>query len=250
MDDLRIGRIARALRHRLVLRQSDVADRLGVSQGQISLFERGWIEAMPLRQVRRILGAVDAELVLIVRWRGGDLDRLLDAAHAQLGDELVRLLESDGWLVVPEVSFSIYGERGSIDLLAWHATTRTLLVIELKSEIASVEETLRRHDVKVRLAPDIARDRFGWPVTTVARLLALPEHRSTRRQVERTSRLFGSVYPARNRAIKRWLERPTGGLSGLLFLSDTSGDRGMRARPIRKRVRTPVPRSARAAATP
>jgi hypothetical protein len=56
----------------------------------------------------------------------------------------------------------VFGERGSIDLLAWHESSRTLLVIELKTELTSVEETLRRHDSKVRLAPGIARERFGW----------------------------------------------------------------------------------------
>ena len=81
--------------------------------------------------------------MLVVRWRGGELDQLLDAAHARLGEDLVGLLTADGWTVVPDVSFSIYGERGSIDLLAWHQETRTLMVIELKSEIASVEETFR-----------------------------------------------------------------------------------------------------------
>src|SRR5206468_2045260 len=126
------------------------------SQGEVSLFERGRIEGMPIRTVRRLLKGLDAELVLVVRWRGGDLDHLLDAAHARLGDEVVGILRANGWTVMPEVSFSIFGERGSIDLLAWHPATRTLLVIELKTEIASVEETFRRHDVKVRLAREIA----------------------------------------------------------------------------------------------
>lgn len=237
MDDLRIGRIGRALRHRLGWRQRDLADRIGLSQGEISLFERGRLEGMPIRTVRRILGGVDAELVLVVRWRGGDLDRLLDAAHARLGDDLVRLLEADGWIVAPEVSFSIFGERGSIDLLAWHEQTRTLLVIERKTEIASVEETFRRHDVKVRLARDIARDRLGWSPAVIARLLVLPEHRTLRRQVNDKAHLFGRVYPARNVEVRRWLQRPIGELSGLMFWSDTSGERGMRGRPARKRVR-------------
>ncbi|HEY4190087.1 MAG TPA: hypothetical protein VGM28_06685, partial [Candidatus Limnocylindrales bacterium] len=55
----------------------------------------------------------------------------------------------------------IYGERGSIDILAWHAATRTLLIVEVKTEIASAEEMLRRHDAKVRLGPAIGRERFG-----------------------------------------------------------------------------------------
>lgn len=38
---------------------------------------------------------------------------------------------------MPEVSFSIYGQRGVIDILAWHAATRSLLVIELKTEMCT-----------------------------------------------------------------------------------------------------------------
>ena len=34
-----------------------------------------------------------------------------------------------GWTVLPEVTYSVYGERGSIDLVAWHADTRTLLTL-------------------------------------------------------------------------------------------------------------------------
>jgi transcriptional regulator with XRE-family HTH domain len=246
MDDLRIGRIERALRHRLRLRQIDLGERVGVSQGEISLFERGRIEGMPIRTIRRILGGVDAELVLVVRWRGGDLDRLLDATHARLGERVVRLLTADGWTVIPEVSFSIYGERGSIDLLAWHPATRTLLVIELKSEIASVEETFRRHDVKVRLARQIALERFGWKAAVVGRLLVVPAHRTIRRQVEDKARLFESVYPARNVVVRRWLRDPVDPLAGLLFVSDTNVTRGRRDRPVRKRVRTAGPHRDRA----
>lgn len=43
---------------------------------------------------------------------------------------------------MPEVSFSIYGERGVIDLLAWHGPSRTLLVIELKTEVVDAAEML------------------------------------------------------------------------------------------------------------
>jgi transcriptional regulator with XRE-family HTH domain len=237
VDDIRIGRIGRALRHRRRLRQRDLGARVGLSQTEISLFERGRIDRMPIRTLRRILGGLDAELVLVVRWRGGDLDRLVDAAHARLGEEVVGILKANGWTVIPEVSFSIFGERGSIDLLAWHPATRTLLVIELKSEIASIEETFRRHDVKARLARRIALERFGWEAAIVGRLLVLPELRSIRRQVEDKPDLFYSVYPVRNVAVKRWLRAPAGPLSGLLFMSDTNVARAVRTRSVRKRVR-------------
>jgi transcriptional regulator with XRE-family HTH domain len=114
VDDLRIGRIGRALRHRLGWRQRDLGRRVGLSQGEISLFERGRIDGMPIRTLRRI----------------------------------------------PEVSYAVFSERGSIDLLGWHADTATLLVVEVKSEIATVEGTFRKHDEKVRLAGRIARERL------------------------------------------------------------------------------------------
>lgn len=237
MDDLRLGRIGRRLRQRLGWRQRDLGERVGVSQGEISLFERGRIEGMPVGTVRKIFRGLDAELVLFVRWRGGDLDRLLDAAHARLCDELARLLKADGWEVAPEVSYSEFGERGSIDLLAWHAATRTLLVIEVKTEVASVEETLRKHDEKVRLAPKVARERFGWKARSTARLLAFPEHRTIRRQVEDKAALFSRGYPMRNVAVRRWLLEPAEAMSGILFLPDTNEPRCMRKRPARKRVR-------------
>jgi hypothetical protein len=139
--------------------------------------------------------------------------------------------------VAPEVSYSEYGERGSIDVLGFHLGSRLLLVTEVKTEVASVEETFRKHDEKVRLAPKIARERFGWDASATARLLVFPEHRTIRRQVEDKPALFGRVYPARNFAVRRWLRAPEGSMSGLLFLPDTNKARSMRARPSRKRVR-------------
>lgn len=243
MDDFRIGRIGRALRHRLGLRQRDLGDRVQLSQGEISLFERGRIDGMPIRTLRRILGALDAELVLVVRWRGGDLDRLLDAAHARLSDDLVMLLASDGWEVAPEVSYSIYGERGSIDILAWHPGSACLLVVEVKTEFATLEGTFRKHDEKVRLARRVAKERFGWDAVATARLLVVPEHRTIRRQVEDKAALFGRVYPARNVAVRRWLRQPEGTMSGILFLPYTNTTRGLRGRATRKRVRSSRSRS-------
>ena len=222
MDDLRIGRVARALRLRLGLRQGDVAAQAGCSQSEVSLLERGRVSGMSLRRLRAFFAAFDAELVVFVRWRGGSLDRLLDARHATLAELTTRRLEASGWVVAPEVTYSVYGERGSIDLLAWHPGTRTLLVIELKTEVASIEETLRRHDQKVRLAPGVARERFGWEPAVVARLIVLPEDRTARRRVEQHRSVFRRAYPLGNAAIRRWLDAPGGASGGILFLSDTS----------------------------
>ena len=71
---------------------------------------------------------MDARIDLVPRWRGGDLDRLIDARHAGMVETLVRRLASlPDWIAQPEVTFSIYGEHGSIDLVAWHPGRRAFL---------------------------------------------------------------------------------------------------------------------------
>jgi transcriptional regulator with XRE-family HTH domain len=237
MNDIQFGRTVRALRHRAVLTQAELAARIGVSQGTISTLERGRLRGMSLARLRGIVAELDAEVVLILSWRGGDLARLLDARHASLCESMTRVLDGCAWVVVPEVSYSRFGERGSIDLVGWHESTSTLLVIEVKSEITSVEETLRKHDAKVRLGPAIVRDRFGWDVRATARLLVLPEHRTIRRQIEDKRAVFGRAYPDRAVAIRGWLRAPDRPLAGLLFLPDSNVARGMRGATTRKRVR-------------
>jgi transcriptional regulator with XRE-family HTH domain len=223
MGDVRIGRAARALRHRLRLRQLDVAARSDVGRDVISRLERGRLDGMTVGRLRRVFACFDAEVVLIVRWRGGEIDRLLDRRHAELGGRFMTRLDPSGWAAQPETSFSSYGERGAIDALAWNPATRTLLVVEVKTELTSIEETLRRHDVKVRLAPSIARERFGWDVIAVARVLVLPDDRTIRRQVERHDAILRRAYPLRGIELNRWLQAPSGPASGLLFLSIDDG---------------------------
>ena len=161
MNDVALGRALRAIRIHLGLRQADVATKAGVAQQLVSRIERGDSGRMARHTVSRVLQAVGADVVTIVRWRGGQLDRLLDEGHAALVGATADLLRRHGWQVLTEVTYAEWGERGSVDILAWHAATGRLLVIEIKTEIASAEELLRRHDEKVRLAPKLARDRFG-----------------------------------------------------------------------------------------
>lgn len=52
--------------------------------------------------------------------------------HSAMHEAFARMIGSvAGWELVPEVSFSIYGERGVIDVLLWHPVARVLVVVEL-----------------------------------------------------------------------------------------------------------------------
>ena len=233
--------MCRAIRVRRGWRQADLASRAGVHQSQVSRLERGRIGAMRLDTARRIFVSLGATLDASPRWRGADLDRLLDEAHAALVEEVARHAERTGWIPLAEVTYSEFGERGSIDLLAARADHRAIAVFEMKTDVPKVEEMLRRHDEKARLAPKIAKARLGWWPECVARVLVLPESDRLRRLLDRHHATLRSAYPASGRAIRRWLLRPTGDLAAIWFIS------GMRTVPatgrarVTSRVRKPAP---------
>jgi hypothetical protein len=139
-------------------------------------------------------------------------------------------------MTMTEVTFSRYGERGSIDLLGWHSPTRTLLVVEVKSSIASVEELLRRLDVKARLGPVIAHERWGVRTARASRLVVFPDDRTERRRVARQAAVLDRALPERGRDVISWLTEPAGELSGIVFVTPTPASGASQARGGRHRV--------------
>ncbi len=178
------------------MRQVDVAHRAQVSRLTVMRLEAGDVGGLTLDGIAAVFQALGGRIDLRPAWHGAALDRLLDEGHAQLSGRVVEILGREGWQTAVEVTFSIYGDRGSIDILAWHAATRTLLVVEIKTELGSVEGLLRPLDVKCRVASGIARDRYGWPPARVGRLVVMPEDSTVRRQVARHERL--STSPSRS----------------------------------------------------
>jgi transcriptional regulator with XRE-family HTH domain len=215
MDDGRIGRGIRALRHRRGWRQVDLALRAGVSQSAISDMERGRIERYALHRVRRVLRVIDATCDVTVLWGGrGDFDRLLDRDHARLTETWASLHGRLGWAVWAEASFSVYGERGRIDLLAYHASTGTLEVVECKTGIWDVQETLGRLDAKARLAPRIAATR-GWRVRRVVSALVVADGRTAYRRIADHRQLFAR-FDLRGRSARAFVRDPRRPANGLL----------------------------------
>jgi transcriptional regulator with XRE-family HTH domain len=231
--DRSLGRIVRAIRHRLGWRQADLARRAGVSARAVSKLERHGPTGFTVRTLQRICEPIEIDLWVNGRWRGGELDRLLDAGHAALQELVTGRLESAAWQVRAEVTFSRFGERGSIDLLAFHPASGILLVVEIKTVIADMQGLLRPLDVKVRLAEQIAAD-LTWHATGVVPALILSEDSTSRRRVAQHPALFGR-FAFRGRAAGRWLREPTGAIPGLLLFVRSSGGTGSAAsRPGRR----------------
>lgn len=255
MDPLFIGRSFRALRIRRRLRQEDLAAEAKVSRAKVCRVETGRFVRMPVGDLAAIAAALGADLDVRLRWRGELLDRLLDGAHASLGTAVVEHLRRLGWETAVEVTFAIGAERGSVDILAWHESTRTLLVVEVKSVIPDVQSMLASHDRKLRLGRRIGLAR-GWDPRQVARLLVVGESSTSRARVRRFHAVFDAAYPVQGQAVRRWLAAPghggggsaaSGSVSGLLFLQyvhPLSGMSGPAARQrVRKRDRLPPNRS-------
>ena len=218
MDDFRLGGVIRILRVRLGLTQADLAIAAKTSAAMISRFEHGRIDATSVRTLRRVFTSLDARLDLVPRWQGADLDRLLDARHAGMTETLVRRMSSlPEWIVQPEVTFSIYGERGSIDIVAWHPMRRALLVIEVKSAIGDVGALVRQVDRYRRLARKVAAER-GWSPVSVGVWVVVADGRTARRRLAEHRSTLKRAFPADGHAMARRIHSPGRDVSGLSFL--------------------------------
>jgi transcriptional regulator with XRE-family HTH domain len=241
VDWVRFGRLLRALRMDRGLTQLQLAGRARISQTLVSRIERGGGGSVRSRTLQGIGEVLGARVTVRLDWNGEALDRLTDAGHADLVEQVVAALAAHAWEVVPEATFLIRGERGSIDVLAWHAASATLLIVEVKSVVPDIQGLLAPLDRKTRLAADIALPR-GWRARRVDVLLVIGDTRTSRRRVERYGVTFVSRFPDRIARIRQVIANPaTSGapLRGLWFLSFNSGATA------RHRVRRARPRSTR-----
>ena len=218
-DDQRLAAASRALRRRHGLTQKALA-ALGQSLHIQRMLETGQAGRLQVDDLRGHFRRLGANVRVTVWYDGATLDRLLDEDHASVVEAGIRLLQRYDWEPASEITFSEYGERGSIDLFGSRESDRAVFVGEAKSAWGSLEETLRTFDAKVRLAPTIARKRLGWTPSVVGAAIILREDASARRVAQRHAATLGASYPARNVEIRRWLRQPSGALRGLWFLSD------------------------------
>jgi transcriptional regulator with XRE-family HTH domain len=216
--DLDLGRVVRALRRRRGWRQEDAALRAGVSRSTWSRIEAGHLDRLTFSVVRHCLAALEVRLELLPRWRGAELERLLDEGHAALQGAWKTRLEACGWHARAEVSFNRYGERGRMDLLAWHPSLRILLVVEVKTEIADAQALLGAMDAKVRLAPFVARGQGWYAPAVVVPALIVADESTNRRRMDRIQPLLTHL-TRRGKAGISWLRRPQAAPGGLLIFS-------------------------------
>jgi transcriptional regulator with XRE-family HTH domain len=240
VDDQRFGAAVRAVRIRRRWRQADLAQAASVSASTISRIERGHVDTFTLEVVRRITAALDIRVDLIARWRAGDLDRLLNARHSALHEQVARMFRDDlpAWAIEPEVSFAVYGERGVIDIFAWHPGRRALLVIELKTDIVDVNDLVGTVDRKRRLARTIAVGR-GWDPVSVSVWVIEAAGRTNRARIAAHGAMLRAAYPTDGRRITAWLRDPSHPVSALSMRQDVRGGTARAYLTPIRRVRVP-----------
>lgn len=169
-----IGSAIASIRDTIGWTQAELGDRVGQTQGWVSRVENGRIEDLTFASAERLLAALGARLIVTVDAPYlGDRRRQREPAHSRMAAYVGARLARSGWQVASEVEVGGDWSRGWIDVLAYHAATGMLLVIEIKTEIhdlGAIQRTLGWYE---REAWQAAR-RLGWrPRCVVSGLLLL-----------------------------------------------------------------------------
>jgi transcriptional regulator with XRE-family HTH domain len=155
------GAACRAGRVSLDLTQQQLADAVGIHRGYLANIEAGRAN-VSVDQIDRIAQVLGQRLELIVHAPAFVATRRNhDTVHAWCSGYVARRLTAASWLVAREVDVSADGVRGWIDLFAFHPSSQTLVVIELKTRIDDLGGAERqlgwyeRHAIR-------AANRLGW----------------------------------------------------------------------------------------
>lgn len=218
-DDERLGQLLRAARRRSDFTQEQLSILTGIPVKQLRRIEAGNAGGVEFDRIRSAFRGVGGRVRVTAWWNGAAADRLVDESHAAIVESAAKVFRARGWLTRPEVSFSEYGERGSVDLFAANELNRAVATCEIKSEFGSLEEMNRSFDVKVRLTPKICQRLYGWKPSVVGRILVVPNVTTIRRVIARHSATMDALYPARSREVRAWLRSPTTNVGAIWFVS-------------------------------
>jgi hypothetical protein len=185
---------------------------------------------------------LEIRIELVVAWRGGSLDRVMNARHSALHEQLAaRLRDEAGWVSAAEVTYSIWGERGVIDRLAFHAGRRLLAVFEIKADLSDPAGLIAQLDRYRRLAPEVALG-LGWEANRVSCWAVVADTDTNRRRLAAHRELVRGALPKNGQALKEWLRNPYQRVDGLAFIAYPRRQTGTRSLSTIKRVRLTRPK--------
>lgn len=194
---LTFGRACRVVRGRLGLTLEAVASAAGITASYLARIEQG--RANPtFDTVDRVSEALGLQLYLDIRppvFLGSP--PLHDLVHARCSAYVDRRLRAEGWSTAREIPLVDGRYRGWIDLLAYDPTTRSLVIIEIKTRVDDIGALERQLGWYERSAPDLARER-GWSVQASRSVLLLLASEEVERALHANRDVLGLAFPLRD----------------------------------------------------
>jgi hypothetical protein len=136
-----------------------------------------------------------------------DRRRQADPAHAHCVAYFVRRLTAAGWVAKREVEISNARSHGWIDVLAYRAADRVLLVVEMKTEIEDLGRIERAMTWYEHEAP-LACGRLGWLVRSVVGALIVLDTGATQTRLRLNRDALAQTFPMPPDVLRRIVEFP------------------------------------------
>jgi transcriptional regulator with XRE-family HTH domain len=188
--------------------QAELARHAGTSQSTVSRLERGLADRVDLATVGRIFDLMGCRLDLRVEAPFlADRRHQADPAHAHCVAYVVRRLTGAGWVTKREVEISHARSHGWIDVLAYRAADRALLVVEMKTDIEDLGRIERSMAWYEREGPMACR-RVGWSVRSVIGVLMVLDTGVTQKRLRVNRDALAQTFPMPPRELRRIVEFP------------------------------------------
>jgi transcriptional regulator with XRE-family HTH domain len=203
-----IGRLIRRSRLFAGWSQRALAVKAGTSQATVWRIETGQPEPVDLAVVERLLDALGLRVSLQIDDRAyGDRERQRDGVHAALNGAVARWLRRQGWTPATEVQVGVPAPRGWIDVLAWRAADRSLLVEETKADLPDLGALQRRLALYVRESREVA-GHLGWRPVRVAALVVGLDSESLGDRLRTNRDLLAEAFPEPIDQMAAWIRDP------------------------------------------
>lgn len=230
----RLGIMIREARLSAGLRQSDVADRAGISQSWVSKMERGHGATGSLATWAAVASAVGAQLSAFLEVVPG-ADRPRDFEHLKRQRLVIEAAVAGGWVARPEAVLDRSRTFArSIDVLLQRQTRREEAVVEVWDFFDDVGAALRGFDAKIA---DVERARAttelrGDAPWRVGGLFVVRGTRRNRRLVAEFAPIFDARFPGSGDA---WLMALRDGAASMppdpaMIWTDVAGTRLLASR--------------------
>jgi len=205
---IRLGELVRDARELVGWTQGELARRSRSSQAVISRLENGLADVLDVLLVERVLDALGMRSELHVEGRHlGDRRRQREPVHARMTGFLAGQLARRGFVPALEMEVGAGSVRGWIDLMAFRAADRALIVDETKGDLPDVgafQRSLAFYEREARAAAN----RLGWNPTRVVVLATMLDSATMAQRLMDNRELLTRAFPSPVERLLAWIDDP------------------------------------------